>query len=418
MSKVKVRGGFRLTGQVNVSGSKYMALAAIPAALLADSKVTIENMPDLSDVRAYCRILNGMGAEASFRDGVVTIDSRGLKSFEPDSALVRKIRASYYLISVLLSRFGRAVVAPPGGDEIGPRPIDQHIKGFNALGAKTEIEHGYIVARSPKLKGTTIYMDVASVGATINLMLAAVLAEGQTEIINAYQAPWIVDLANMLNAMGARITGAGTEIIRIRGVRKLYGCHYHIEEDQSEAATFAIASAITGGDIIVGNIIPMHLKALIAKLKESGAVIEEEENGIRVKGPARPKAVNVQTLPYPGFFTDFQAPMSAMLTIAEGTSIVNETIWDERFKHLIELSKMGADAQIIGRTAIIEGVPKLTGAVVNGCDIRASVSLVLAGLKAEGDTIINNIEHMDRGYEHLDRKLISLGANIIRLSDD
>ncbi len=414
MGSILVRGGTRLKGEVPVNGSKYVALAAIPAALLADSPVVIENLPDLSDVRVFCDILRGLGATVSFAGGVATIDPHGFRPGVPAPALVRKLRASYYLLGVMLARFGAADVALPGGDDIGPRPIDQHVKGLCALGATTSIEHGHIKATSTGLKGTTIYLDVASVGATINIMLGAVLAEGQTLIVNAYPAPWIIDLANMLNAMGAKEYGAGTETIRIQGVTKLHGCQHAIIPDQSEAATLMIAATLTGGDVTLHNIIPLHLGAVIAKLRETGAVILPAEDSVRLIGPRRPTAVNVKTLPYPGFFTDFQAPMSTLLTMAEGTSLVTETIWEDRFKHLEELAKMGAKVRIEGRTAFIEGVSQLTGAQVRGTDLRASASLVMAGLVAAGTTEVEGIEHMDRGYERFDAKLQLLGADVTR----
>lgn len=415
MGSVLVRGGVRLVGEVSANGSKYVALSALPAALLANSPVIIENLPDLSDVRVFCDILRGLGATVTFENGVATIDPTGLKSGIADSGLVKKLRASYYLLGVLLARFGEAEVALPGGDDIGPRPIDQHLKGFKALGAEASIEHGNIKVYAQKLTGASIYMDVASVGATINIMLTAVLAEGQTVIVNAYQAPWIIDLANMLNAMGARVFGAGTETIRIQGVKELHGCRHYIIPDQSEAATLMIASALTCGDITLQNIIPMHLDAVTAKLRETGAVVVIGEDSIRVIGPSRPTAVNVKTLPYPGFFTDFQAPMSTLLTVADGISIVTETIWDERFKHLDELTKMGAKVRIDGRSVFIEGVRQLSSAEVTGTDLRASASLMMAGLIADGESLVHGIDHMDRGYERLDLKLIGLGADIKRL---
>lgn len=415
MGSVFVRGGVRLAGEVSANGSKYVALSALPAALLANGPVIIENLPDLSDVRVFCEILRKMGATVTFEDGVATIDPTGLKPGIADPNLVKKLRASYYLLGVLLSRFGEAEVALPGGDDIGPRPIDQHLKGFRALGAEASIEHGNIKVYAEKLNGASIYLDVVSLGATVNIMLAAVLAEGQTTIVNADRGPWIIDLANMLNAMGARVFGAGTETIRIQGVREMHGCRHYIIPDQSEAATLMIATAFTGGNVLLKNIIPTHLDAVTAKLRETGAVIVIHEDSVRVIGPSRPSAVNVKTLPYPGFFTDFQAPMSTMLTVAEGTSIVTETIWDERFKHLEELIKMGAKARIEGRSVFIEGVRQLSSAEVTGTDLRASASLMLAGLVADGESLVHGIDHMDRGYERLDIKLIGLGADIKRL---
>ncbi|KAF0195113.1 MAG: UDP-N-acetylglucosamine 1-carboxyvinyltransferase [Bacillota bacterium] len=415
MGSAFVRGGVRLGGEVSANGSKYVALSALPAALLANGPVIIENLPDLSDVRVFCEILRKLGATVTFEGGIATIDPTGLKPGIADPSLVKKLRASYYLLGVLLARFGEAEVALPGGDDIGPRPIDQHLKGFRALGAETSIEHGNIKVYAEKLNGASIYLDVVSLGATVNIMLAAVLAEGQTTIVNADRGPWIIDLANMLNAMGARIFGTGTETIRIQGVKELHGCRHYIIPDQSEAATLMIATAFTGGNVLLKNIIPTHLDAITAKLRETGAVIVIHEDSVRVIGPSRPSAVNVKTLPYPGFFTDFQAPMSTMLTVAEGTSIVTETIWEERFKHLEELTKMGAKARIEGRSVFIEGVRQLSCAEVTGTDLRASASLMLAGLVADGDSLVHGIDHMDRGYERLDLKLNSLGADIKRL---
>lgn len=415
MESVSVRGGARLVGEVAVNGSKYVGLAAIPAAILARRPSVIENLPDVSDVRVFCDILRSMGAKVEYSGGVAAIDPKGLDSVAPPSAMVKRLRASYYMMGALLGRYGEAEVPLPGGDDIGPRPIDQHLKGFRALGADVAIEHGIVKVSAAKLLGAPIYLDVVSVGATINIMLAAIFAEGTTTIVNVDRGPWIIDLANMLNAMGARVFGAGTETLRIQGVKELSGCQHSIIPDQSEAATLMIASAITGGDVVVRDIITDHLDAMIAKLRETGAVVVPGEGFVRVIGPSRPTAVNVKTLPYPGFFTDFQAPMSTMLTRAEGMSIVTETIWDERFKHLEELTKMGAKARIEGRNAIIEGVPELSSAEVTGTDLRASASLVLAGLVADGETTVHGIEHMDRGYQRLDEKLIRLGGDIRRI---
>ena len=415
METVTVRGGTRLVGEVAVNGSKYVGLSAIPAVILAKRPCIIENLPDVSDVRVFCDIMRNMGARVEYAGGVAAIDAQGLTSIAPPAALVKRLRASYYLMGALLGRYGQAEVPLPGGDDIGPRPIDQHLKGFRALGADVAIEHGIVKLSAAKLMGAPIYLDVVSVGATINIMLAAIFAEGVTTMVNVDRGPWIIDLANMLNAMGARIFGAGTETLRIQGVQELGGCQHSIIPDQSEAATLMIASAITGGDVVVKDVITDHLDAVIAKLRETGAVVVPGQGLVRVIGPSRPTAVNVKTLPYPGFFTDFQAPMSTMLTKAEGMSIVTETIWDERFKHLEELTKMGAKARIEGRNAIIEGVPELSSAEVTGTDLRASASLVLAGLVADGETTVHGVEHMDRGYQRLDEKLIRLGGDIRRI---
>lgn len=417
MTALRVKGDTRLAGCVPVGGSKYVALAAIPAALLADSPSTIENLPNISDVEVFAEILRQLGAAVDYQgQGQMTIDPRGLHSHVADQSLVKKMRASYYLLGVLLSRFGRAEVALPGGDDLGPRPIDQHLKGFRALGAEALIEHGLVkVQISHKPGNHSVYLDVLTVGATVNLMLAAVLAEGVTTIFNAYRGPFIVDLANFLNKMGARVLGAGTETIRVQGVRQLHGCRHAIIPDQSEAATLMVAAAMTKGDVSLLNTIPDHLEAIIAKLQEAGVAVEVTEDSVRVSCQQRVTAVNVKTLPLPGFFTDFQAPMSALLTTADGLSVVNETIWDERFEHLNQMVKMGARVRIDGRTAIIEGVPQLTGADVRGTDLRASAALLIAALSAQGESIVEGFEHADRGYERLDLKLCSLGAQIERL---
>lgn len=417
MTVLSVKGQTRLSGSTTVGGSKYVALSAIPAALLADSPSTIENLPDISDVAIFADILRHLGAKVDYRhQGWMIIDPSGLKTWVADQALVKQMRASYYLLGVLLARFGKAEVALPGGDDIGPRPIDQHLKGFRALGAEAVIEHGLVKLQADRLGGNnSVYFDVLTVGATINLILAAVLAEGTTTIANAYRGPFIVDLANFLNAMGARVLGAGTETIRIQGVSKLHGCEHAIIPDQSEAATLMVATAMTQGDVTIGNTIPDHLEAVIAKLQECGVSVDCSDDKIRVRCDRRVKAINVKTQPLPGFFTDFQAPMSALLTIADGLSIVTETIWDERFEHLNQLVKMGAQVRIAGRTAIIEGVPLLTGAEVHGTDLRASAALLMAAMAAEGDSLVTGFEHADRGYERLDEKFVSLGAEITRL---
>jgi UDP-N-acetylglucosamine 1-carboxyvinyltransferase len=417
MTALSVRGDTRLVGSVPIGGSKYVALAAIPAALLAESPSTIENLPNISDVEAYAEILRQLGAKVDYEGcGQMTIDPSGLHSHVANQSLIKRMRASYYLLGVLLAKFGRAEVALPGGDDLGPRPIDQHLKGFRALGAEASIEHGLVKVQSARKAGNhSVYLDVLTVGATINLMLGAVLAPGTTTIFNAYRGPFIVDLANFLNAMGARVFGAGTETIRIQGVQQLHGCRHAIIPDQSEAATLMVAAAMTKGDVCLKNTIPDHLEAIIAKMQEAGVTVDVCEDSIRVRNERRVNAVNVKTLPLPGFFTDFQAPMSALLTTARGMSVVTETIWDERFEHLNQMVKMGAKVRIDGRTAIIEGIPQLGGAEVRGTDLRASAALLIAALSAQGDSIVEGFEHADRGYERLDLKLCSLGAQIDRL---
>lgn len=417
MTALRVKGQTRLTGSTVVGGSKYVALSVIPAALLANSASIIENLPDISDVAVYADIIRLLGAKVEYdHKGWMRIDPTGLKTHVADQGLVKRMRASYYLLGVLLARFGKAEVALPGGDDIGPRPIDQHLKGFRALGAEAVIEHGLVKIQAQRLTGNhSIYLDVLTVGATINLMLAAVLVEGTTVISNAYRGPFIVDLANFLNAMGARVFGAGTETIRIQGVPELHGCEHAIIPDQSEAATLMVAAAMTQGDVTLTNTIPDHLESVSAKLQEAGVEVEHCDDRIRVRCNHRVNAVNVKTQPLPGFFTDFQAPMSALLTIADGMSMVTETIWDERFEHLNQLVKMGAQVRIAGRTAIIEGVPRLTGAEVHGTDLRASAALLMAAMSAEGDSLVTGFEHADRGYERLDEKFMSLGAQIDRV---
>lgn len=418
MTALRVKGKARLNGSTVVGGSKYVALSVIPAALLANSPSVIENLPDISDVAVYADIIRLLGAKVEYNNqGWMRIDPTGLKNNVADQSLVKRMRASYYLLGVLLARFGKAEVALPGGDDIGPRPIDQHLKGFRALGAEAVIEHGLVKVHAQRLAGNhSIYLDVLTVGATINLMLAAALAEGTTVISNAYRGPFIVDLANFLNAMGARVFGAGTETIRIQGVSELHGCQHAIIPDQSEAATLMVATAMTQGDVTLTNTIPDHLESVSAKLQEAGVDVKHCDDKIRVRCDSRVNAVNVKTQPLPGFFTDFQAPMSALLTTADGMSVVTETIWDERFEHLNQLVKMGAQVRIAGRTAIIEGVPRLTGAEVHGTDLRASAALLMAAMSAEGDSLVTGFEHADRGYERLDEKFMSLGAQIDRVS--
>lgn len=418
MTALRVKGDTRLAGTILVGGSKYVALAAIPAALLAETPSTIENLPNISDVEVFADILRQLGAKVDYSgQGQMTIDPSGLRSHVANQSLVKRMRASYYLLGVLLARFGQAEVALPGGDDLGPRPIDQHLKGFRALGAEAMIEHGLVRVKMVKKPGNhSVYLDVLTVGATVNLMLGAVLAEGTTTIFNAYRGPFIVDLANFLNAMGARVLGAGTETIRILGVKQLHGCRHAIIPDQSEAATVMVAAAMTKGDVVLKNTIPDHLEAVIAKLQEAGVVIDLCDDSIRVRCDRRVTAVNVKTLPLPGFFTDFQAPMSALLTTADGMSVITETIWDERFEHLNQMVKMGAKVRIDGRTAFIEGVQQLSGAEVRGTDLRASAALLISALSASGESIVEGFEHADRGYERLDLKFCALGASIERLS--
>jgi len=421
MERVVIEGGHRLTGRVRVSGSKYAALAALPAALLAGSPSVLENVPDITDVRSYLDILSRLGAGVERPEpGVVRIDPRGLAGHAVPYQLARAMRASYYLLPVLAARIGRAEIALPGGDDIGPRPIDQHIKGFRAMGMEIVLEHGAIrgCPGPSGLRGASIYLDVVSVGATINLILGAVVAEGTTTLINCDRGPYVVDVANFLNQMGARVQGAGTDTIRIIGVgrrRSLSGCRHALIPDQSEAATLMSATAATGGDVRLEGIIPGHVEAMTIKLREAGAIIDEGEDWLRVRSPHRLRGVQVKTQPYPGFFTDFQPPLTALLTTAEGTSVVVETVWPGRLKYIDELRAMGADVQVANQTAVIRGVAGLGGARVTAGDLRAGAALVIAGLMAEGRTEVRGIDHADRGYERLDEKLRRLGAEIKRV---
>ncbi|MBZ4665980.1 UDP-N-acetylglucosamine 1-carboxyvinyltransferase [Mahella sp.] len=417
MDKLLIYGGKPLKGEVCVGGCKNSAVAVIPAAILADSPSTIENLPYIDDVLVLKDILAAMGAKAELTgNGSMYIDPAGISTFVTPMELARRMRASYYLLGVLLAKFGRAEVAFPGGCDIGVRPIDQHIKGLEALGAKISIEHGFIKAYADGLKGAEIYLDVVSVGATINIMLAASMADGVTEIVNAAKEPHVVDTANFLNAMGANIKGAGTDVVKIKGVKTLRGCRHSIVPDQIEAGTFMIAAAATYGDVIVRNVIPVHLESVSAKMSEMGIEVAAGDDFVHVKSNGRPKHTSVKTLPYPGFPTDLQQPMSALLSVADGTSIITENIWESRYKHIEEIKRMGAKIKIEDRVAIIDGVDKLTGAPVTATDLRAGAALVVAGLMAEGVTEINNAKYIDRGYENIDKKLISLGADIKRIS--
>lgn len=417
MDKLIIEGGYPLRGEVNISGAKNSAVAILPAALLAGAPCTIKNLPDIKDVAHIIDILTQLGAEVR-REGHdrVVINSNTVNTYKVDLELSKKLRASYYFLGALLGRYKKAEVPFPGGCDIGVRPIDQHIKGFKALGAKINIEHGIIRAEADELVGATIFLDVVSVGATINIMLAACMAKGTTIIENAAKEPYIVDTANFLNALGANIKGAGTDEIKIKGVEKLGGCEHTIIPDQMEAGTYMIAAAASKGDVIVKNIIPTHLDSISAKMREMGIDIIENGDSLRVIANARPKAVNIKTLPYPGFPTDLQQPMSVLLSISDGTAIINESIYDGRFKHVDELKKMGAKISVEGRIAIIEGVPKLLGAPVCATDLRAGAAMVVAGLCAEGETEISNIAHIERGYERFESKLLKLGAKVKRIS--
>ncbi|ANW99917.1 UDP-N-acetylglucosamine 1-carboxyvinyltransferase [Thermoclostridium stercorarium subsp. thermolacticum DSM 2910] len=417
MEKLVIRGQKRLEGEVCVSGAKNAAVAILPATILSDGKCTIENVPDILDVAILKEILKELGASINqINDSSIQIDTSNINSYVANNSQIGKLRASYYLMGALLGRFKKAIVPFPGGCDFGVRPIDQHIKGFEALGAKVEIEHGKVIISAEKLVGAPVYLDVVSVGATVNIMLAAVKAEGVTTIENAAKEPHIVDLANFLNAMGADIKGAGTDVIKIRGKKHLKGGHtYTIIPDQIEAGTYMIAAAATNGDVLVKNIIPKHMESLTAKLQEMNVTVDVYDDSIRVRGSDKIQKVNIKTLPYPGFPTDLQPPVTSLLCRAEGTSIITEGVWDNRFQYVDELKRMGAKIKVEGRTAVIEGPVRLTGAPVRAMDLRAGAAMVIAGLMAHGETVISNIHYIDRGYERLDEKLRTLGADIQRI---
>ena len=420
MSYYIINGGHRLEGAVSVGGAKNAALAIIPAAILCGEPCVIENLPYIDDVRVMTELLSQIGAKTEFSsNGVLCIDPSGINNVCVTFDMVNSLRASYYLLGALLGRYGHAEVSFPGGCPIGQRPIDQHIKGFKALGAEVEIENGIVKAKADKLVGSEIYLDIASVGATINIMLAAARADGITIINNAAKEPYIVDVANFLNMMGASVKGAGTDIIRINGRKQLHGCNYAIIPDQMEAGTFMIAAAATGGDVIINNVIPAHLDAISAKLMETGATVREGNDGrdfyIRVSSSRRLRSVNIKTLPYPGFPTDLQQPMMALLSTAEGTSLVMETMFEERFNHVNGLNRMGANISVSSRTALVQGVKRLMGAQLQVTDLRAGAALVIAAMMADGKSKVENIHYIDRGYEHFEHKLCGLGADIVRL---
>lgn len=419
MDKLIIHGQKKLKGEVTISGAKNAALGVLPAALLLDDVCTIENIPDILDIKILKRIMESLGARFEEIDAnTLKIDTRNVNSYQATTEDMHKLRGSYYLMGALLGRFKKAVVTFPGGCNFGVRPIDQHIKGFESLGAKVEIEHGLIKLSASKLVGASIYLDVVSVGATINIMMAAVKAEGVTTIENAAKEPHIVDIANFLNALGADIKGAGTDIIRIRGVKKLKGNVVHsIIPDQIEAGTFMIAAAATKGDVLVKNVIPKHMESLTAKLIEMNVKVEEFDDSIRIVAKDRLNKVNIKTLPYPGFPTDLQPPAAALLLRADGISTITEGIFDNRFQYIEELKRMGAKIRVEGRMAVIEGGHKLTGAPIKALDLRGGAACVIAGLMAEGETEVYNIHYIDRGYERMVEKLQKLGADIKRVSD-
>lgn len=418
LEKIVISGVRKLKGKVSISGAKNAAVAILPAAALSDGICKIENVPHIRDIVLMCKILEDMGAIVKFIDNnTIEIDPRNMKSSSAPCDLMRNMRASCYLLGVLLAKFSEANVYLPGGCNFGLRPIDQHLKGFNALGADYKLENGMVKVKCEKLVGTHIYLDVVSVGATVNIMLAAVKAEGLTVIENAAKEPHIVDLANFLNCMGAYIFGAGTDVIKIRGVKTLKGVNYSIIPDQIEAGTYMVMAAATGGDVTIDNVIPKHLESITAKLQEIGVNVEEYSESVRVYCDKPLKKCNVKTMPHPGFPTDMQPQITALLTKAEGTSRINEAVWDNRFKYVEELQRMGANISVDGRVASVEGVKELNGAIVKATDLRAGAALIIAGLSANGTTTIEEINHIERGYENIVQKLLNLGADIKKISE-
>ncbi len=412
-----IKGGESLHGRLRVGGAKNASLPILAASLLACGSSTVEDVPELLDVETMCGVLTSVGARVSRSKNKVVVDATEISSFEPPYDLVRAMRASFLVMGPLLARMGCARIALPGGCAIGSRPIDLHLKGFAALGATIDMGYGQIEARADRLEGARVYLDFPSVGATENIMMAAVLASGTTIIENAAQEPEIVDLANFLNSMGARVRGAGTTVLRIEGVPELSPTSYMVVPDRIEAGTFMIAPAIAGGSLVIENVVSEHLKPITAKLRECGVTVEENDDGsMFVEMNDRPRGVDIKTMPYPGFPTDLQAQFMALMTICSGSSVITETVFENRFMHVAELMRMGANIKIDGRSAVVEGQDKLLGAQVKCTDLRAGAALVLAGLAAEGDTEVADIYHIDRGYENFEGKLASVGANIVRIA--
>ena len=416
MDKIMVAKSPPLRGTVRINGAKNSALPILAASLLGTEDIILEDVPKLKDVEVICEVLVSLGAKVEFLDkGTIKINSANINNYETPYELMSKMRASFLVMGPLLTRLGKTKTSLPGGCAIGTRPIDLHLKGFKALGANIDVDHGNIGAYADKLVGDRIYLDFPSVGATENIMMAAVMAEGETIIDNAAMEPEIVDLANFLNKLGADIKGAGTSSIRIKGVKELGGATHSVIPDRIEAGTYMVAAAITKGDVIVENVIPNHIKPIIAKLREAGCEVQENGDKVRVIGPDQLKAVDIKTLPYPGFPTDMQAQFMALMSVCEGTSVIIETVFENRFMHVDELKRMGADIKIDGRSAIIQGVDTLMSAPVKATDLRAGAALILAGLVADGETEIRDIYHIDRGYENIEDKLRKLGANIYRV---
>lgn len=419
MEKLVITGPTPLKGEVEINGAKNAAVAILPATLLINGVCTINNLPNISDVQILCKILEEMGAKIVWNTpNEITIDTRNINTTQAPLELTSKFRASYYLIGAMLGRTGKIEVGMPGGCKLGARPIDQHIKGFELLGANVEVGKGTISAKANCLKGNSIYMDVVSVGATINIILASVLAKGTTIIDNAAKEPHIVDVANFLNTMGADIRGAGTDVIKINGVEKLHGdCTYSVVPDQIEAGTFMLAAIASKGDLLIKNCITKHLECITAKIIEIGGNVEDYGDSIRVWYSKRPNKAIIKTLPYPGFPTDLQPQMGVVLSTANGTSIINESIWESRFQYTAELNKMGAKITAQGKSAIFEGVDELFGAPVYSTDLRAGAALIVAGVSANGTTEVYNLEHIDRGYENIEEKFRKIGANIQRIKE-
>ncbi|MDY4596977.1 UDP-N-acetylglucosamine 1-carboxyvinyltransferase [Faecalimonas umbilicata] len=419
MEQYIIKGGSPLVGEVEIGGAKNAALAILAAAIMTDETVMIDNLPDVNDINVLLEAMEGIGAQIQRVDRhTVKINGSTIGDFSIDYDYIKKIRASYYLLGALLGKYNKAEVALPGGCNIGSRPIDQHLKGFRALGAEVEIEHGKILAEAETLKGTHLYFDVVSVGATINVMMAAAMADGLTILENVAKEPHVVDVANFLNSMGANIKGAGTDVIKIRGVQKLHKTEYSIIPDQIEAGTFMFAAAATKGDITVLNVIPKHLEATISKLEEMGCQVEEFDDAVRVVANKRLKSTQVKTLPYPGFPTDMQPQIGVTLALSKGTSIITESIFENRFKYLDELARMGAVIKVEGNSATIEGVEKFSGARVSAPDLRAGAALVIAGLATDGITIVDDIVYIQRGYEQFEKKLQGLGAMIEKVASE
>lgn len=419
MEQYIIKGGIPLVGEVEIGGAKNAALAIIAAAIMTDDTVVIENLPDVRDINVLLEAMQEIGADVERVDRhTAKINGGKIGAHSVDYEFIKKIRASYYLLGALLGKYKEASVPLPGGCNIGSRPIDQHIKGFEALGAKVDIEGGYIKAKAEHLQGAHIYLDMESVGATINIMMAAAMADGNTVIENVAKEPHVVDVANFLNSMGANIKGAGTDVIRIKGVEKLHGTEYSIIPDQIEAGTFMFAAAATCGDVLVKNIIPKHMEGASAKLLEMGCIVEEYDDAIRVIGRRPMKPTRIKTAPYPGFPTDMQPQIATLLALANGTSTVTESIFENRFKYVDELARMGANIKVEGNRAVVIGVEKFSGARVSAPDLRAGAALVMAGMVADGITIVDDIHYIQRGYERFEEKLQGLGAKIERVSSE